>query len=119
MEQYRYIKRGDKIKGFVFLRIPRSILQNDTLTIGAKVLYALMLDRTDWALRNGGDKYIDKLNRAHITYPYEAICKDLGVTKNTAKKYMQQLQDVGLVIKQVNIGYCHSYYVLAPSDIIS
>ena len=48
MEQYRYIKRGDKIKGFGFLRVPRSILKETGLSLEAKMLYALMLDRTDW-----------------------------------------------------------------------
>ena len=35
MEQYRYIKRGDKIKGFGFLRVPRSILKETGLSLEA------------------------------------------------------------------------------------
>ena len=66
MEQYRYIKRGDKIKGFGFLRVPRSILKETGLSLEAKMLYALMLDRTDWALREG---HTDPLNRATSSIP--------------------------------------------------
>lgn len=118
MGRYKYITINDKLKGFPFLRLPRVILQDEQLSLGAKILYALMLDRTDWALRQKRKRDIDELKRAHIMYPYEEICKDLGITKNTAKKYLLQLQDAGLVIQQVNIGYCHNYYVLVSDDII-
>jgi hypothetical protein len=118
MGRYKYITINDKLKGFPFLRLPRVILQDEQLSLGAKILYALMLDRTDWALRQKRKRDIDELKRAHIVYPYGEMCKDLGITKNTAKKYLAQLQDAGLVVQQVNIGYCHSYYVLVSDDII-
>lgn len=115
MEQYRYIKRGDKIKGFGFLRVPRSILKETGLSLEAKMLYALMLDRTDWALREG---HTDPLNRAYIKYPIGAISQDLGISPNTARKCLRELQDAGLLIKQIDVGYCNIYYVLALADII-
>ena len=70
MGRYKYITINDKLKGFPFLRLPRVILQDEQLSLGAKILYALMLDRTDWALRQKRKRDIDELKRAHIVYPY-------------------------------------------------
>ena len=89
MGQYKYITIDDKLKGFSFLRLPRVILQDEELSLGAKILYALMLDRTDWVLRQKRKRNIDELKRAHIMYPYEEICKDLGITKKAAEEYIK------------------------------
>lgn len=86
MGQYKYITIDDKLKGFSFLRLPRVILQDEELSLGAKILYALMLDRTDWVLRQKRKRNIDELKRAHIMYPYEEICKDLGDNKKYCQK---------------------------------
>ena len=115
MEQYKYIKEGDKLMKFRFLRVPREIFGKTNLSLEAKILYAIMLDYTDLALKIG---QVDQLKRAYITYSNESVCRDLGVSLNTARKRLRELQDAGLLIKQIDIGYCNIYYVLALADII-
>jgi len=115
VEQYEYIKEGDKLTKFRFLRVPREIFGKANLSLEAKVLYAIMLDYTDLALKIG---QVDQLKRAYITYSNESVCRDLGVSLNTARKRLRELQDAGLLIKQVDIGGYNIYYILASTDII-
>ena len=115
MGQYKYVTIDDKLKGFPFLRLPREILGKTNLSLEAKILYAIMLDYTDLALKIG---QVDQLKRAYITYSNGSVCRDLGVSLNTARKRLRELQDAGLLIKQVDIGGYNIYYILASTDII-
>ena len=52
------------------------------ITIHAKVLYGLLLDRMGMAVKN---KWVDERNRMYVVYPIQEIQKDMGVTRKKSK----------------------------------
>ena len=91
---------GSQADQFSFIRIPRMLLTEDTfekLTLQAKILYSILLDRMTLSMKNG---WFDEENRAYIIYPISEIQKDLGFSKKKAMDYLAELQMFGLVEKK-------------------
>lgn len=95
--QYFY---GDKADQYSFIRIPKRLVTDKeftSLTIQAKMLYGLLLDRMGIALKN---KWIDRENRVYVIYPISEIQSDLNISKKKAIEWMAELEEKGLVEKQ-------------------
>lgn len=91
---------GTQAEQFIFIRIPKLLLLHETfspLSIQAKLLYAVLLDRMSLSVKN---HWVDSKNRAYIIYPVEEIVQDLGFTRKKAMDVLAELEKFGLVTKK-------------------
>lgn len=97
--QYFYGKEADS---FSFFKVPKLLFTDSyfaNLSIEAKVLYGLLLDRMSLSLKN---EWFDKEGRAYIYFSIEEIGNLLGCGKNKAVKSLQELDvdgGIGLIEK--------------------
>ena len=92
---------GNSAELHSFYRIPKLLLTSNEyaeVSIEAKLLYGLILDRMGMSLKN---KWIDEENRVYILYPITNIQEDLNVSKKKAMEYLGALDTCGLVTKRV------------------
>ena len=76
--EYYYGTQADQ---FSFIRIPRILLLDEafsTLSLSAKVLYSVLLDRMGLSMKN---KWLDEENKVYIIYQITEIQSDLGFSK--------------------------------------
>lgn len=91
---------GSQAEQFSFIRIPRAMLTDEvfaSLSLQAKVLFSVFLDRMGISMRNG---WFDEKNRVFIIYQISEIQKDLGFSKRKAMDYLAELEKFGLVEKK-------------------
>lgn len=94
---YYYGTEGDQ---FSFIRIPKALLLDktfSTLSLQAKMLYGIFLDRMGLSMKNG---LCDKENRVYIIYQISEIQEDMGFSKKKAIEYLKELEEFGLVEKK-------------------
>lgn len=65
-----------------------------TLSLQAKILYSLFLDRMALSRKNS---WFDDDNRVYIIYPITEIQSDLGFSRKKAMEYLAELESFGLV----------------------
>lgn len=106
---------GIEAKQFTFLRIPKVLFTEERfkgLSLEAKVLYGLLLDRLSLSMKNG---WLDDDNRVFIHYTLENIMEDLGYSSGKCVKIMQEFDDkkgIGLIErKKQGLGKPDSIYV--------
>ena len=86
--EYYYGTQADQ---FSFIRIPRILLLDEafsTLSLSAKVLYSVLLDRMGLSMKN---KWLDEENKVYIIYQITEIQSDLGFSKKKAMDYLTEL----------------------------
>ena len=96
----------DKIKGFSINRngygtVPKSVMQDQDLSISAKAVYSYFCSYT-----GAGDTCFPTRNK---------ICFDLGIANNSLSKYLKELTTNGyLMVEQVkeNGRFSHNVYTL-------
>lgn len=95
MEQYSYdYYYGVEGEQFAFFRIPKILITDSrykNLSIAAKMLYGLMLERMSLSRKN---KWLDDENRVYIVYSIEKVAEDLNCSPPTAVKAMAELDSV-------------------------
>ena len=82
---------GIEAEQFTFLRIPKVLFTEERfkgLSLEAKVLYGLLLERLSLSMKNG---WLDDDNRVFIHYTLENIMEDLGYSSGKCVKIMQEL----------------------------
>ena len=79
-----------------FTQVPNFILTNDSLSVGAKLAYAMLL-KYAWADDN--------------CFPGQAkLAKDMGAGERSVRRYIDELQDAGfLEVKQRGLGKTNLY----------
>ena len=85
---------------FAFIRIPRIMMTEELfspLSIQAKILYGLLLDRMSDAKRNN---WLDDENKVYVVYPIAEIMEDMNISKKSAIKSLSELVEIGLVEKK-------------------
>lgn len=85
---------------FSFIRIPKELVTGEmfsSLSIPAKILYGMMLDRMSMSGRNKG---IDGNNRAYIIYPVKDMQADMNISKRKASDYLNELEGMGLIKRE-------------------
>ena len=95
--KYYYGTQADQ---FSFIRIPRVLVTDKmfaSLSVYAKVLYGLLLDRMGLSMKNG---WLDRENKVYIIYQISEIQEDLGVSKKKAIDYLSELDGFGLIEKK-------------------
>ena len=95
---YFYETRADQ---YSFIRVPKLLITGkefSSLTIQAKMLYGLLLDRMGMSIKN---KWLDQENRVYVIYPIKEIQQDMNITKKKAMEILSELEEKGLVEKQI------------------
>ena len=85
---------GEQADSYSFYRIPRQLITGEKykgLSVEAKLLYGMMLDRMGLSLRNG---WLDKTGRVYIYYTVEEIQSDLGCGHVKAGRLLAELDTV-------------------------
>ena len=98
MFKYFYGNQADQ---YSFVRIPKTMMLNeefDALSLEAKLLYGLLLDRMGESKKN---RWIDEEDRVYVIYPISSIQEDMKVSKKKAIEYLAELETFGLVEKRV------------------
>ena len=96
--RYFYGKEADQ---YSFIRIPKLLLTGkdfSSLSIMAKMLYGLLLDRMGMASKN---KWLDRENRVYVIYPIAEIQQDMCISRKKAMEILSELEEKGLVEKQI------------------
>lgn len=91
---------GSQADQFSFIRIPKAMLTEKTfssLSLQAKMLYGILLDRMGLSMKNG---WFDSENKVYIIYQIAEIQEDLGFSKKKAIEYLAELESFGLVEKK-------------------
>ena len=91
---------GNQADLFNFIRIPKVMLTDavfSDLSLQAKVLYSVLLDRMALSRKNG---WFDEENRVFIIYQIGEIQEDLGFTKRKAMDLLTELEKFGLLEKK-------------------
>lgn len=108
---------GDESEQYSFYSVPKMFFTNDVfngLSAMSKLLYSFLLDRMSLSRKRN---WIDDKNRAYIKYSLKSICKDMNVSRNSAIKYMRELQEFGLITKYPKEGMEDIIYVMDFSKI--
>lgn len=91
---------GKEAEQFSFYKIPKLLFTDEYfkgLSIEAKVLYGLMLDRMSLSMKN---QWLDEEGRAYIYYSLEDIMEALACSNKKAIAIMKELDtdtDIGLI----------------------
>lgn len=100
----RYMKTnyfyGTQAEQFSFIRIPKELVVGEafsSLSIQAKILYGMLLDRMGMSYKN---KWMDEENKVYIVYSLDEIQSDMNVSKHKAVDCLAELEDVGLIVKK-------------------
>lgn len=95
--EYYYGKEAEQ---FSFIRIPKILLTHEvfrSLSIQAKVLFGVLLDRMSLSMKNG---WLDSEGRVYIIYQIQEIQEDLGFSRKKAMDHLGELEKIGLVEKK-------------------
>ena len=88
---------GKEAEQFSFYKIPKLLFTDEyfkVLSVEAKVLYGLMLDRMSLSVKN---QWLDEEGRAYIYYSLDDIMKSLGCSNKKAIAVMKELDtDTGI-----------------------
>jgi len=85
---------GTESESFSFYRIPRLLItgaEYKKISVEAKLLYGLLLDRMGLSAKNG---WYDEKNRVYIYYTLEEIKEDLNCGHDKAVKLLAELDSV-------------------------
>ncbi len=97
---------------FSFIKIPKLLVIGEdfsSLSISAKILYGLLLDRMAMASKN---QWIDEEGRVYILYQLSDIQEDMNISKRKAGECLNELLDMGLILKRKGgNGYPSRIYV--------
>ena len=96
MSNFNYFCGGE-IEQFTFFRIPQALISDkrfQALSVEAKLLYTLLLDRMGLSLRNG---WQDENNRVFIFYTLQEAQETLSCGHNKATRLFNELERFGLI----------------------
>lgn len=79
----------------------------------AKLIYAVLLDRTNLSKVNG---WIDEQGRVYITFSLESIMETIHKTRTPVKNAMRELYNADLIERKRNYSAPNTIYVKLPSE---
>ena len=95
---YFYRQQADQ---FSFIRIPKAMMTEEVfspLSMQAKILYGMLLDRMGDAMKN---RWIDEDGKVYVIYPIAEIQKDMNISKGKSISCMKELEEIGLIEKKM------------------
>lgn len=102
----------DELPQIHYFKIPTELVLNKQykqLSLTAKLLYGLMLNRTSLSNKN---KWINDKNEVYIYYSINNMMLDLNVSRNTVRKCIEDLKQYNLVdAEEVKHGKPVRYYL--------
>jgi hypothetical protein len=78
------------------------------LTITAKLLYSLLLERLEYAGVNG---WVDAEGDFYVLYPKNELQKDLNCGRHRVDQAVQELQESAMVLVMIDNGRPNRYYL--------
>ena len=103
---------GNESEQFIFYRIPKLLFTDERfseLSIEAKVLYGVMLDRMGLSAKN---KWFDEQKRVYIVFTIEKMMSLLHCREQKANKLLKDLEEIGLIERKRNgLGKPNFIYV--------
>lgn len=103
---------GRQAMQYAMVEIPLLMFLDDAfepLSIEAKVVYGILLQRIKLAGRNG---WRDENGRLYVIYPLEQMHKDIGLSTRTISAALKQLEEIGILdIETRGQGLPNLYYV--------
>jgi len=93
---------GQESEQFIFYRIPKLLFTDERfseLSLEAKVLYGIMLDRMGLSVKN---KWFDEQKRVYIVFTIDKIMNFLHCREQKANKILKDLEEIGLIEKRRN-----------------
>jgi DNA-binding Lrp family transcriptional regulator len=107
---------GDR-EQFSFLKFPRALIDSSLfsgLSVDAKLLFAMILDRTGLSEINA-DRFTDSYGNIFVVYTINEICEKLGCARAKAVRLLKELQNSGLIEKYRDGCGKPSKIIIAPS----
>lgn len=95
-----------------YIKFPIFLLDME-LSHTAKLIYAVLLDRTNLSKVNG---WIDEQGRVYITFSLESIMKTIHKTRTPVKNAMRELYNADLIERKRNYSAPNTIYVKLPSE---
>lgn len=95
---------GQQANQFAFYRIPKNLFSDERfrdLSIEAKLLYGILLDRMELSARNG---WLDELDRVYIIFTIEEIMDCLGCANKKAGALLAELEKKAGLIERKRQG---------------
>ena len=103
---------GQESEQFIFYRIPKLLFTDERfseLSLEAKVLYGIMLDRMGLSIKN---KWFDEQKRVYIVFTIDKIMNFLHCREQKANKILKDLEEIGLIERKRNgLGKPNFIYV--------
>lgn len=104
---------GSQADQFAFYRIPKALFRGaykSSVSMEAKLLYGLMLDRMALSAKNG---WLDSSGRVYIVYSIEEIMDAMGCGNQKVAKILNELErDCGLIERRrLGMGKANIIYV--------
>lgn len=103
---------GSQADQFAFYRIPKALFRGayKSVSMEAKLLYGLMLDRMGLSAKNG---WLDSAGRVYIVYSIEEIMDAMGCGNQKVAKILNELErDCGLIERRrLGMGKANIIYV--------
>ena len=87
--EYYYGKQADQ---YSFIKVPKLLVHDKAfigLSVDAKMLYGLLLDRMSLSMKNG---WLDEQGRVYIIFPVQEVMDALGCADNKATKLFRELE---------------------------
>ena len=94
---YRYLT--DKHVEYSFIKYPRVLIEDEKyadISIEAKILFALLLDRLCLSEINA-DRFTDENGEIYVIYTVEEVEKKMRIGERRATKSFKELEDCGLI----------------------
>lgn len=95
---------GDQAEQFAFYRIPKVLFADEqyrNVSVEAKVLYGILLDRMSLSKKNG---WMDEEERVFIIFPVEEIMESVGCAAQKAVKLLNELESTAGLIERKRQG---------------
>ena len=102
--EFDYFYGPEDAEQYQFYRIPKLLITSDQfkdVSVEAKLLYGLMLDRLSLSIKNG---WFDALNRAYIIYTIDEVMEDMHCGSQKAVKLVAELEKKAGLIKKKRQG---------------
>ena len=95
-----------------YIKFPIFLLDME-LSHTAKLIYAVLLDRTNLSKVNG---WIDEQGQVYITFSLESIMETIHKTRTPVKNAMRELYNADLIERKRNYSAPNTIYVKLPSE---
>ena len=101
---FEYISTGE-LDSQLFFTMPKELLRGEQyrdISAEAKLLYVVMSDRQKLSAKNG---WADEEDHVFIYYTLDEICRDMNVSRKTAAKLLNELENKAFLILRHRQGF--------------